>query len=71
MQPMTPWYKGFKGRIEQKPGGFESVGIINKIDHETLEITELPVKVWTQVNTALKRVFQILCVSLSNQTALS
>lgn len=47
--PMTPWYKDFKGRIEPNgKSGFETIGIIKKIDDETLEITELPIKKWTQ-----------------------
>eukprot|EP00923_Selenidium_pygospionis_P034441 GHVN01060043.1.p1 GENE.GHVN01060043.1~~GHVN01060043.1.p1 ORF type:complete len:1130 (+),score=219.16 GHVN01060043.1:4464-7853(+) len=50
MEPMTPWYKGFKGTIERndKNSGFESVGLCEKIDDETVEITELPVKKWTE-----------------------
>ncbi|SBS89458.1 DNA topoisomerase II, partial [Plasmodium ovale curtisi] len=47
--PMVPWYKDFKGRIEPNgKTGYETIGIINKIDDETLEITELPIKKWTQ-----------------------
>ncbi|WBY57873.1 DNA topoisomerase 2 [Plasmodium yoelii yoelii] len=47
--PMVPWYKDFKGRIEPNgKSGYETIGIINKIDDETLEITELPIKRWTQ-----------------------
>ncbi|CAD2106595.1 DNA topoisomerase 2, putative [Plasmodium vinckei] len=47
--PMVPWYKDFKGRIESNgKSGYETIGIINKIDDETLEITELPIKRWTQ-----------------------
>lgn len=49
MEPMIPWYQKFKGSMERKATGFESVGIIKKLDNETLEVTELPVKVWTQV----------------------
>lgn len=47
--PMTPWYKDFKGKIvPNEKTGFETIGIINKLDDETLEITELPVRKWTQ-----------------------
>ncbi|SBT72119.1 DNA topoisomerase 2, putative [Plasmodium malariae] len=47
--PMIPWYKDFKGRIESNgKTGYETIGIIKKIDDETLEITELPIKRWTQ-----------------------
>ncbi|KMZ83701.1 DNA topoisomerase 2 [Plasmodium vivax Brazil I] len=47
--PMIPWYKDFKGRIESNgKTGYETIGIIHKIDDETLEINELPIKKWTQ-----------------------
>ncbi|EUD66467.1 DNA topoisomerase 2 [Plasmodium inui San Antonio 1] len=47
--PMIPWYKDFKGRIESNgKTGYETIGIIRKIDDETLEINELPIKKWTQ-----------------------
>ncbi|CRH03817.1 DNA topoisomerase II, putative [Plasmodium relictum] len=47
--PMIPWYKDFKGRIESNgKTGYETIGIIKKLDEETLEITELPIKKWTQ-----------------------
>eukprot|EP01053_Blabericola_migrator_P012266 Blabericola_migrator_1__12265@NODE_765_length_6607_cov_284_868043_g545_i0_p1_GENE_NODE_765_length_6607_cov_284_868043_g545_i0NODE_765_length_6607_cov_284_868043_g545_i0_p1_ORF_typecomplete_len1470_score322_53DNA_topoisoIV/PF00521_20/2_4e122TOPRIM_C/PF16898_5/6_7e50DNA_gyraseB/PF00204_25/6_8e38Toprim/PF01751_22/5_6e18HATPase_c/PF02518_26/6_2e09HATPase_c_3/PF13589_6/0_0021LOR/PF04525_12/0_67LOR/PF04525_12/7_1e02_NODE_765_length_6607_cov_284_868043_g545_i016186027 len=50
MQEMMPWYRGFIGRMERQTSGkgYESVGIIEQIDDETLEITELPVRMWTQ-----------------------
>ncbi|CAB1111878.1 unnamed protein product [Ectocarpus sp. CCAP 1310/34] len=51
---MQPWYKGFAGSIEAKVGkkGFEGSytvrGIVNRVDDTTVEITELPVRKWTQ-----------------------
>ncbi|CAK5027807.1 unnamed protein product [Meloidogyne enterolobii] len=50
LQPMIPWYKGFTGEIvgSNNNGKFESRGIINVIENGTVEITELPVKTWTQ-----------------------
>ena len=53
---MTPWYRGFKGEIEKKQSGrsgtrgdsFETYGIIEQTDNHTLEITELPIRFWTQ-----------------------
>uniref|UniRef100_A0A915LNL7 DNA topoisomerase type IIA domain-containing protein n=1 Tax=Meloidogyne javanica TaxID=6303 RepID=A0A915LNL7_MELJA len=50
LQPMIPWYKGFTGEIvgSNNNGKFESHGIINVIENGTVEITELPVKTWTQ-----------------------
>lgn len=47
MESMTPWYRGFTGRIE-KSIKLESVGIITKLNCTTLFISELPVKTWTQ-----------------------
>merc|ERR1719424_1736913 len=46
-----PWYSGFNGSIlrsAEKMDSFELVGVIEKRGPTTLEITELPVKKWTQ-----------------------
>lgn len=53
MQPMMPWYRGFNGTIEEVVSNkgqksYVLSGVINQIDDTTLEITELPVKKWTQ-----------------------
>jgi DNA topoisomerase-2 len=46
--PMFPWYKGFKGTIKEiKKNVFKSTGIINKVNNNTLIITELPLNKWT------------------------
>ncbi|CEF65604.1 DNA topoisomerase 2-beta [Strongyloides ratti] len=49
MKKMIPWYKHFEGTImqvdEQK---YISSGRVGTLDDETLEITELPIKMWTQ-----------------------
>ncbi|KAI8873013.1 type II DNA topoisomerase [Ramicandelaber brevisporus] len=49
MDPIHPWYRGFIGQIESTaPSSYRTVGIIEKIDDNTVEITELPVGTWTQ-----------------------
>uniref|UniRef100_A0A0N5BZA6 TOP4c domain-containing protein n=1 Tax=Strongyloides papillosus TaxID=174720 RepID=A0A0N5BZA6_STREA len=49
MKKMIPWYKHFEGTItqvdEQK---YISSGRVGLLDDESFEITELPVKTWTQ-----------------------
>lgn len=46
--PMRPWYRGFKGPIEDDIKGYRAVGVIDEIDDTTVEITELPLGFWTQ-----------------------
>src|SRR5438045_6553529 len=48
--PMMPWYRGFKGPIEptEKPGRCKVTGIIKALEDNVVEITELPVGMWTQ-----------------------
>ncbi|PFH34188.1 putative DNA topoisomerase 2 [Besnoitia besnoiti] len=50
MQRMSPWYRGFKGRIEANAAGtgFETSGLIEKCADDAYQITELPIKRWTQ-----------------------
>ncbi|KAL4561866.1 hypothetical protein LXL04_034048 [Taraxacum kok-saghyz] len=52
MVPMDPWYKWFKGTIlksTSKETGYISTGIVEEDEDEnTLTITELPVRKWTQ-----------------------
>ncbi|KLT45438.1 DNA topoisomerase II [Cutaneotrichosporon oleaginosum] len=46
---MTPWFRGFKGTIERVDNDrYKVSGIAEKIDDKTIEITELPVRKWTQ-----------------------
>ena len=45
-----PSYKNFKGTIEEvEPNRFVVNGEVSIIDENTIEITELPIRVWTQV----------------------
>jgi len=51
MQPLSPWYRGFKGTITpvpNTPGKFEVSGVAQTRGRVLLEITELPVRTWTQ-----------------------
>ncbi|PAV63041.1 hypothetical protein WR25_09079 isoform B [Diploscapter pachys] len=48
-KPMKPWYKHFRGEIEQLDNQrYVCYGEIARLNDDTIEITELPVKTWTQ-----------------------
>lgn len=47
--PMVPSYKNFKGTIEElSESRFIASGEVAIIDDQTVEITELPIRTWTQ-----------------------
>merc|ERR1719473_508649 len=50
MREMHPWYRGFKGAITpaDTPLKYDVHGVVEKKDSTTLEITELPIRKWTQ-----------------------
>ncbi|GAB4828068.1 DNA topoisomerase 2 [Ancistrocladus abbreviatus] len=51
MEPMDPWYRGFKGTIDKtKDSGLSYTvnGIIEEVNETTVKITELPIRRWTQ-----------------------
>lgn len=49
MVPMSPWYRGWGGQMERvSEHRFKFSGTIRQVDATTVEITELPIKVWTQ-----------------------
>ena len=53
MVRMKPWYRGFKGLIEENATktAFETIGLIEKTGEDVVEISELPTKRWTQVSS--------------------
>ncbi|KAG9675329.1 type II DNA topoisomerase, partial [Aureobasidium melanogenum] len=49
MKPMQPWFRGWKGDVEDIGNGrFKFTGTIEHKDNNTVEVTELPVRFWTQ-----------------------
>ena len=49
MLPMTPWFRDFTGRVEDMGGErYKFSGIIRQTGENEVEITELPVRMWTQ-----------------------
>ena len=49
MKPMVPWFRDFKGSVAQvAPDRFRFSGIIKQTGDSELEITELPIRMWTQ-----------------------
>jgi len=48
-QPMQPWFRGFKGEVTAvAPDRFQFKGIIQQTADTEVEITELPIRTWTQ-----------------------
>jgi len=49
MLPMQPWFKGWTGAIEDIGGDrFKFTGTIEQTGDNEVQITELPIRVWTQ-----------------------
>jgi DNA topoisomerase-2 len=48
--PLAPWYKGFRGTIAHDAGksNYRVTGVFERVDDNTLLITELPLYSWTQ-----------------------
>ncbi|CEP23816.1 K03164 DNA topoisomerase II [Cyberlindnera jadinii] len=47
MEEMEPWYKGWDGQVQKiGPGKYKMFGKIEKLNANTLAITELPPKMW-------------------------
>lgn len=51
VQPLTPWYRGFTGKIEKKGRKWFSYGKYEIKNATTVEVTELPIGVWTDKYT--------------------
>ncbi|KAJ9616018.1 DNA topoisomerase 2 [Knufia peltigerae] len=48
-RPMQPWFRGFKGEVkETATDRFQFSGIIHQSGSTEVEITELPIRTWTQ-----------------------
>lgn len=49
MKPMTPWFRDFKGSVTQvAPDRYKFNGVIKQTGDNEVEITELPIRMWTQ-----------------------
>jgi DNA topoisomerase-2 len=49
MKPMIPWYKGFNGTTQDLGNDrYQFTGTIRQTGENELEVTELPVRYWTQ-----------------------
>ncbi len=49
MKPMTPWFRDFKGTVTQMaPDRYRFSGIAKQTGDNEVEITELPIRMWTQ-----------------------
>ena len=49
LEKLHPWYRGFRGIIEQvNADKYKISGTITKLNNTTVEITELPIRSWTQ-----------------------
>lgn len=49
LEPMHPWFRGFRGTIEADGANkYKVTGKWNEISDGEFEVTELPIRVWTQ-----------------------
>lgn len=49
IKPMIPWFRDFKGTVTQiAPDRYKFGGIIKQTGDNEIEITELPIRMWTQ-----------------------
>ncbi|KIY93608.1 DNA topoisomerase II [Monoraphidium neglectum] len=57
-EPMAPWYRGFRGDVAEVPSktagkSYNISGTASQSGDHTIEITELPVRKWTQASGQL------------------
>lgn len=45
---LTPWYRGFRGSVVSRGGKWYTQGVWKKLGVSKIEITELPVGLWTE-----------------------
>jgi DNA topoisomerase-2 len=49
IEPMQPWFRGFSGEVvAQGSDRYKFSGIIKEVGDKEVEITELPIRMWTQ-----------------------
>lgn len=49
IKPMRPWFRGFSGEVTDMGGDrFKFSGVIRESGEKEVEITELPIRTWTQ-----------------------
>lgn len=48
VKDINPWYQGFTGKIEKNKNTLTSFGIYKRLASSKIEITELPIGMWTQ-----------------------
>lgn len=47
--PMHPWWRGFTGAVTlTAKNKYDVTGIARKVDDTTIEVTELPIHMWTK-----------------------
>ncbi len=47
--PMIPWFRGFRGSVVKTGDSkWQAVGVAKKINSTTIEISELPIRRWTE-----------------------
>lgn len=48
MEPMHPWFRGFKGPVQDMGAGkYATSGIAMMTSDDTVEVFELPIRTWT------------------------